>query len=259
MANQFALAACAEMLWREKPIEWRASRLREMGFGVGLWNWPDHDLAKLEKSGATFTIMNGYLEGRLADSEGADMLLKSARETAEVGKRLGVARLNLHGTGLGEGGIPIAQTAVVTGEMWLKARDTLNRICDLGEELGVTYTLENLNLLDHPGCPFGSTADVLALVSAVNRPQLRINLDLYHTQIGEGDLVRWCEKCLPWIGEVQVADNPGRCEPGSGEINYRGVAVALKKLGYHGPVGMEAFASGDADAALSAFRDAFTI
>lgn len=255
----FQLAACAEMLWRDKPIDWRASRLKEMGFGVGLWNWPDHDLEKLEKTGANFTIMNGYLEGRLADDNGADMLLNSARRTAEVGKRLGVARLNLHGTGLGEGGIPIAQTDVVTGAMWLKARDTLNRICDLGEELGVTYTLENLNLLDHPGCPFGETADVLALVSAVNRPQLRINLDLYHTQIGEGDLVRWCEKCLPWIGEVQVADNPGRCEPGTGEINYRGVALALKKMGYRGPVGMEAFAAADANSALEAFRSAFTV
>ena len=255
----FQLAACAEMLWRDKPIDWRASRLKDMGFGVGLWNWPDHDLARLEKTGANFTIMNGYLVGRLADDEGAEMLLKSARETAAVGKRLGVARLNLHGTGLGDGGIPIAQTDVVTGAMWLKARDTLNRICDLGEELGVTYTLENLNLLDHPGCPFGSTDDVLALVSVVNRPQLRINLDLYHTQIGEGDLVRWCQKCLPWIGEVQVADNPGRCEPGTGEINYRGVALALKKMGYRGPVGMEAFAAGDAEAALEAFRTAFSV
>lgn len=259
MSTQFTLAACAEMLWRDRPIEWRASRLKEMGFGVGLWNWPAHDLAKLEKTGASFTIMNGYLEGRLADVEGADMLLKSARQTAEVGKRLGIARLNLHGTGLGDGGIPIVKTEVVTGAMWLKARDTLHRICDMAEELGVTYTLENLNLLDHPGCPFNSTADVLALVSAVNRPELRINLDLYHTQIGEGDLVRWCEKCLPWIGEVQVADNPGRFEPGTGEINYRGVALALKKMGYRGAVALESFAIGEPEAALEAFRAAFTV
>jgi hypothetical protein len=95
---------------------------------------------------------------------------------------------------------------------------------------------------------------VLALVSSVNRPQLRINLDLYHTQIGEGDLVRWCEKCLPWIGEVQVADNPGRCEPGTGEINYHGVAKALKAMGYAGPVGLESFAAGDAEAALTALK-----
>ena len=54
MTQPFTLAACAEMLWRDKPIAWRASRLKEMGFGVGLWNWPDHDLAALEKTGATF-------------------------------------------------------------------------------------------------------------------------------------------------------------------------------------------------------------
>lgn len=258
MASTFTLAACAEMLWRDRPIEWRCARLKEMGFEVGLWNWPEHDLGKLEKSGATFSIMNGYLEGRLADDDGANMLLKSAQETAQVGKRLGVARLNLHGTGLGDGGIPIAQTQVITGSMWLKARETLNRVCDMAEKEGVIFTLENLNLLDHPGCPFGSTADVLALVSSVNRPQLRINLDLYHTQIGEGDLVRWCEKCLPWIGEVQVADNPGRFEPGTGEINYKGVALALKEMGYRGPVAMEAFAKSDPDVALEAFRAAFT-
>lgn len=259
MTHPFQLAACAEMLWQDKPIEWRAARLTEMGFGVGLWNWPDHDLAKLEAVGANYTIMNGYLEGRLADDDGADMLLASARETAQVGKRLGVDRLNLHGTGLGEAGIPIWQHGVTTGPMWLKAKDTLNRICDLAEEEGVIFTLENLNLLDHPGCPFGSTADVLALVSSVNRPQLRINLDLYHIQIGEGDLIRWCEKCLPWIGEVQVADNPGRCEPGTGEINYPGIARALADMGYNGPVGMEANAKGDAEAALEAFRTAFTL
>jgi hydroxypyruvate isomerase len=170
----FQLAACAEMLWRDKPMAWRCSRLKERGFGVGLWNWPAHDLVALERTGAAFTIMNGYLQGRLADDAGADMLLASAAETLQVGKRLGVQRLNLHGTGLGDGGIPIWQTQVTTGAMWLKARDTLHRICDLAEREGVVFTLENLNLRDHPGCPFNTTADVLALVSAVNRPELRI-------------------------------------------------------------------------------------
>jgi hydroxypyruvate isomerase len=255
----FQLAACAETLWTDRPIEWRASRLKELGFGVGLWNWPAYDLDALERTGATFTIMNGYLEGRLADQEGADMLLESARQTAQIGKRLGVHRLNLHGTGLGDGGIPKVQSDLVTGKMWLKAKDTLERICDLAEKEGVIFTLENLNLLDHPGCPFGSTSDVLDLVSSVDRPQLRINLDLYHTQIGEGDCVRWVEKCLPWIGEIQVADNPGRFEPGTGEINYAFIAHAINDLGYRGHVGLEAFAKHDSEAALEAFKAAFTI
>ncbi len=255
----FTLAACAEMLWQDKPIEWRCARLDEMGFQVGLWNWPDHDLEKLEGSGATFSIMNGYLEGRLADDEGAEMLLASARQTAEVGKRLGVARLNLHGTGLGDGGRPVL-AEVATPLKWVKALDTLNRICDLAEEMGVVFTLENLNLpVDHAGVPFARAEETLALVSSVDRPELRLNLDLYHAQIGEGNLIELCQACLPWIGEIQVADVPGRCEPGTGEIHYNGVAKALVAMGYSGPVGMEAFAHDNAEDALDAFRSAFTV
>lgn len=78
-------------------------------------------------------------------------------------------------------------------------------------------------------------------------------------QIGEGNLIETCRKALPWIGEVQVADVPGRCEPGTGEINYAVVAQALNEMGYRGPVGMEAFAKGDPIAALDAFRRAFTV
>jgi hydroxypyruvate isomerase len=260
MQSQFALAACAEMLWRDRPIEWRASRLKEMGFGVGLWNWPEHDLARLEATGASFTIMNGYLRGRLTDDEGAAELLQTARETARVGKRLCVQRLNLHGTGLGDGGLPVQPIEVVTGAMWLKARDTLLRIVEMAEEEDVTFTLENLNLhVDHPGVPFGRAEDTLALVSSVDHPRLRLNLDLYHAQIGEGNLIELCRKSLAWIGEIQVADVPGRCEPGTGEVNWHGIAKALKAMGYAGPVGMEAFASGDPDMALEAFRNAFTV
>ncbi len=256
----FQLAACAEMLWRDRPIEWRASRLKELGFGVGLWNWPDHDLAKLERTGANFTIMNGYLRGRLTDDEGAAELLATARETAQVGKRLGVQRLNLHGTGLGDRGLPVTPVEVVTGAMWLKARDTLRRVCELADEEGVVFTLENLNLpVDHPGVPFGRAEDTLALVSSINHPRLRLNLDLYHAQIGEGNLIELCRRALPFVGEIQVADVPGRCEPGTGEINYPGVARALERLGYAGAVGLESWASGDDELALQRFREAFTI
>jgi len=256
----FPLAVCAEMIWRDRPIDWRASRLKEMGFGVGLWNWPDHDLSKLEKTGASFTIMNGYLRGRLTDDEGAAELLQTARETAEIGKRLGVARLNLHGTGLGEVGLPVQPIEVVTGRMWLKARDTLCRIVDMAEEERVVFNLENLNhAVDHCGVRFAGAEVALALVSAVDHPRLRLNLDLYHAQIGEGNLIELCRKCLPWIGEVQVADVPGRFEPGTGEVNWPGIARALKAMGYAGPVAMEAYASGDPEAAIAAFRDAFTV
>ncbi len=260
MSSPFALAACAEMLWPDKPLEWRLKRLTEMGFQCGIWNWGNHDLGMLEKSGAVFSSMTGYVTGRLADDEGADELLATAAQSIEVGKRLNVARLNLHGTGLGDRGLPVTPCDTVTGTMWLKARDTLDRIADLAETHGVVFMLENLNLpVDHPGVPFALAKDTLSLVSSVNRPGLTLNLDLYHAQIGEGNLIELCRASLPWIGEIQVADVPGRKEPGTGEINSAGVARGLKQMGYRGPVCMEAFASDDADKAVEAFRAAFTV
>jgi hydroxypyruvate isomerase len=260
MPQPFQLAACAEMLWLDKPIDWRAARLREMGFDVGLWYWQPHDHDKLVATGATFTIVNGYLRGRLADDEGADELVATARETVRGCRRLGIRRFNLHGTGLNAKGLPDRPSEVVTGAMWLKAEETLRRIVDLAEAEDVTFTLENLNLaVDHPGVPFARAEDTIALVSAVDSPRLRLNLDLYHAQIGEGNLTELCRRALPWIGEIQVADVPGRCEPGTGEVNFAGVARGLAAMGYAGPVAMEAWASGDSDAALEAFRAAFTL
>jgi hydroxypyruvate isomerase len=260
MTAPFTLAACAEMLWPAKPMDWRLKHLTEMGFQCGIWNWTNHDLGMLERSGAVFSSMTGYVRGRLADDEGAEELIATAKQSIGVGKRLNVARLNLHGTGLGDRGLPVTPCETVTGAMWLKAQETLSRIADLAEQHGVTFMIENLNLpVDHPGVPFARIEDTLALVSAVNHPRLRLNLDLYHVQIGEGNLIEWCRKCLPHIGEIQVADVPGRKEPGTGEINYPGVAKALKAMGYRGPVCMEAFASGTAEDALAAFRNAFTV
>jgi hydroxypyruvate isomerase len=259
MSQAFTLAVCAEMLWRDRPIQWRVSRLAEMGFQAEIWDWTVHDIDALMRSGATFSSMTGYIEGRLADDEGSLRLLQTAEQSIEVAKKLQCPRLNLHGTGLGEGGLPVTPGEIVTGEMWLKARDTLNRIADLGEKHGVTFVLENLNLaVDHPGVPFARARDTLALVKSVNRPGLKLNLDLYHAQIGEGNLIELCRRALPWIGEIQVADVPGRMEPGSGEINYPAVAKALQAMGYRGTVAMEAFASADSGLALDAFRAAFS-
>lgn len=256
----FPLSVCAEMIWLDRPIDWRCARLTEMGFGVGLWNWPDHDIAKLQATGASFTIMNGFLRGNLVDEAGARELLETARQTAQVGKRLGVDRLNLLGTALGARGLPVEPVYVVSGAMWLQARDTLARIVDLAEAEDVCFTLENLNLaVDHPGVPFARADQTLALVSAIDHPRLRMNLDLYHAQIGEGNLIELCRRALPWIGEIQVADVPGRCEPGTGEVNWPGIAKALKTMGYAGPITMEAYASGDPETALAAFRQAFTV
>ncbi len=191
---------------------------------------------------------------------GARELLTTAEMSIRVAAQLGIPRLNLHGTALDSRGLPIRPVEVITGDMWLKAEDTLGRIAELGQREGVIFCLENLNTaVDHPGTPVAKAVETLALVVAVDSPHLRLMLDIYHAQIGEGNLVQLINKCAPYIGEVQVADVPGRCEPGTGEINYPRIAQALRDVGYVGTVGMEAWAASDSELALERFREAFTL
>ena len=77
--------------------------------------------------------------------------------------------------------------------------------------------------------------------------------------LGEGNLIKFVRCAGPAIGEVQVADVPGRCEPGTGELNYTAIASALQEVGYAGVVGLEAYASEDDVVALERFRSAFTL
>ena len=259
MSAPYTLAVCAEMVLLDQPVEERARALHDLGFAVEIWDWTTKDLDALAATGARFTSMTGYVEGDLTDPDGIEALLRTAEQSVRAAATLGEPNLNLHGTGLGPGGLPVRPVETVTPEMHERAVETLRRVAALGEREGVTFCLENLNTaVDHPGVPFARAADTRALVAAVGSPHLRMNLDLYHAQIGEGNLIELVRDCLPLIGEIQVADVPGRCEPGTGEIRYAAVAAALRDLGYDGVVGLEAWASGDSLLALERFRDAFS-
>jgi hydroxypyruvate isomerase len=246
------------MVFTEMAFEERVRRIDELGFEVEVWDWTKKDISALVGTGATFSSMTGYISGALADDDGAEELLRTAEESLRVAEQLNCPRLNVHGTGLDDKGLPVIPTDVVSPAMWLTAARTLTRLAELGERAGRVFTLENLNTaVDHPHTPFAKAADTLALVEAVDNPHLRMNLDLYHAQIGEGNLIELVERALPVVGEIQVADVPGRREPGTGEINYPAVAGALDRLGYDGVVALEAFASGDSLVALDHFRSAF--
>ncbi|MGW7680209.1 TIM barrel protein [Kribbella sp. NPDC054772] len=250
------LAVCAEMVFSDLPFVERVQRIHAAGFDVEIWNWTSKDLTALQKTGATFSSMTGYVAGSLTHEQ--DRLLETAEQSVHAALELGCPRLNLHGTALDDQGLPLVPAYQVTGKMWLTAARTLERLARLGERYDVTFVLENLNAeVDHPGVPFGKAADTLALVQAVDHPNLRLMLDLYHAQIGEGNLIELVRQAFPYIGEIQVADVPGRCEPGTGEINYPAIADVLSDLGYDGTVGLEAFASSDSDLALQRFRTAF--
>jgi hydroxypyruvate isomerase len=105
---------------------------------------------------------------------------------------------------------------------------------------GVTVVVEPINTrVDIPGYFYDTSAGAVAVMDAADRPNVKLLYDIYHMQIMEGDLARTIERLLPRIGHIQLADNPGRNEPGTGEINYPWLLARLDELGYAGWVGCE--------------------
>jgi len=117
--------------------------------------------------------------------------------------------------------------------------DNLKRAADRTAKANVTLCLEPINRRDIPGYFLNTTSEAAAVIAAVGTPHVKIQFDLYHCQVTEGDLVRRAETLLPLIGHVQIAGNPDRNEPDIGEANHLYVLDALDRLGWDGHVGLE--------------------
>jgi hydroxypyruvate isomerase len=117
--------------------------------------------------------------------------------------------------------------------------DNLGYASDKLEAAGIRLVMEMINTLDIPGFYLNTTRQALALRDKVASHNLFLQYDIYHMQIMEGDLARTLQNHLSVINHVQLADNPGRHEPGTGEINYRFLFSHLDQIGYQGWVGCE--------------------
>ncbi len=107
------------------------------------------------------------------------------------------------------------------------------------EQAGIQLVIEAINTRDIPGFFLKNTKQALEIVEAVGSGNIALQYDIYHMQIMEGDLARTIENNLASIKHIQLADNPGRHEPGSGEINYQFLFKFLDRIGYQGWIGCE--------------------
>jgi hydroxypyruvate isomerase len=118
--------------------------------------------------------------------------------------------------------------------------DTMRRAAEIVEPHGLVMVMEPLNTLtDHPGVFLQTVPQGFAIAEGVNSPAVKVLADLYHEQIQAGNLIRTLETCWDEIAYIQFGDNPGRKEPGTGEINYRNVVRWLRAKQFAGVIGME--------------------
>lgn len=124
--------------------------------------------------------------------------------------------------------------------LWQTLRDNVRWAADQLERAGIRMCLEAINSrVDMPGFLLDTSGKVVELIRQVGSSNVRLQYDIYHMQIMEGDLIRTMERLLPVIGHIQFADNPGRHQPGTGELNFPALFAALDRMGYEGWVSAE--------------------
>ncbi len=237
-ASKTRFAANVEMWWGDRPLLERVRAAAELGFpGIELWPWRGKDidaLAKLTRElgleVAQFTAW-GFSPG-MNHPDNHAAVVKEVEESCQVAKRLG-AKLMTVIAGNDQPGMSKEQ-------MHAHVVTALKLAAPIAEKHQVTLILEPMNgRVDHPGhCLYGS-ADTVAICKAVDSPFVKINWDLYHMQLAEGDLCGRLRDGFAHLGYVQLADSPGRNEPMTGEIHYPRVLREVYELGYRGLVGCE--------------------
>jgi hydroxypyruvate isomerase len=168
----------------------------------------------------------------LNSQEVRDMLKESMKQGVETSKRTGAK-----------------QALIVLGRYDMKlhmdyqtanAIDNLRLCCDIMEPEGITLVLEPLNpYINHPGLFLQRIPQAYEICRAVNRPSCKILNDIYHQQITEGNLIPNIEATWSELGAFHCGDNPGRNEPGTGEINYKNVFKFIYSKNYQGTICME--------------------
>lgn len=163
-------------------------------------------------------------------------VLKDIRDSVEVARRVNAKWMTVVPGNIDEGG----RDRLAMGYQTANVIELLRRASDILEPHKLVMVLEPLNwYANHGGAFLQGSPQAYAICKAVRSPSCKILFDIYHQQITEGNLMPNIDKCWDEIGYFQCGDNPGRKEPGTGEINYRNVFGHIHARGFEGVMGME--------------------
>ncbi len=144
----------------------------------------------------------------------------------------------------------IAPGDVAPSILWDTLAENLAFAAQVMGEDGVTLLVEPINKFDIPGFLLNTSAEGLRAMAAAGHPNIKLQYDIYHMQRMEGELAATLQRLMPVIGHMQLADNPGRHEPGTGEINYPFLFKLIAELGYRGWIGCEYQPTGKTEKSL---------
>jgi hydroxypyruvate isomerase len=250
-------AVNVEIWWRDLPLLDRIRKTAEAGFpAIEFWPWQDKDLPAIaELTGelgldVAQCLGWGFKPG-LNDPANHDRFVEQIEAGCEAARQLRCPMMTV----VAGDDVP----GMTQEEMHAHVIAGLKRVAPIVEAADVTLILEPMNIrVDHRGhCLYGSEP-TLRICDAVDSTHVKINWDLYHMQITEGDLCRRLREGVRHLGYLQVADNPGRNELGTGEVHWPRVFQEALDLGYDGYVGLECWPKDGVDKAIERVRAAGT-
>jgi hydroxypyruvate isomerase len=235
--------ANVSILFKEAPFLERFRRAADAGFSAVEFWWPNQeDLGQLEAAikdaGLRVALFNFYAgdmaageRGLLSDPARQEGFRENVPVALELAQRLGCGRLNA----LVGQEIP----GMSREEQLELARENVGWATGRAAEYGVEVLVEAVNTFENGAYLLYRTDDAASFVASVGAANVKLQHDFYHMQRMEGNLEVTLRRHFERIGHVQVADSPGRGEPGTGEIHYPYVFGVLEELGYNGYVGLE--------------------
>jgi hydroxypyruvate isomerase len=253
-------AANLSMLFTEVPFLDRFERAAKAGFeGVEFlfpYPFPAAEIkARLEANGLALALFNTPA----GDWEKGERGLACLPSRVDDFRR-GVAQAIEYATVLGAPQVHCMAGLAPEGATDADLRRTyvanLKHAADALGKAGLNAVIEPINHYDIPRYYLNRTAQALSVVDEVGASNLLVQYDIYHAQRTEGELANTIERHLPRIGHMQLADNPGRHEPGTGEVNWPFLFAHIDRLGYRGWIGCEYKPAGDTEAGLGWFEHA---
>jgi hydroxypyruvate isomerase len=222
-------------------------------------HWSGADIARVKKTAGSFGLgMDTLLGSPDWGKRPVSMVDPAHREAflADVRNAIGYARK-----------LEIPQIILMSGnaiagrtheEQYASLLEGSKRAGDLAAEAKLTVIVEPLNsLVNHKGFFLTNCTEGLKLIREVDNPHVRLLFDLYHEQVQQGNVIRTLTEAAPEVAVFHVADNPGRNDPGTGEMNYANIYKAIQKTGFSGYLTMEYLPMGDQVASLTKAVDGF--
>lgn len=252
------------LMWTGLAFPERVAAAARSGFDlVDLWDWRDSDIdgvaTQARRSAIGIDGFFGVRDTSLVDPGERSRFLEELKRSLDVAVKVGARQLHVFSNAIRPGGVVVPSPPLSPAGLEEACLDGLSAAAELVAGTGVVLALESLNPVYLPGYLWVDVAQTISIARQIGRPaEVGVVFDAFHQQLSTGRLAERLGEALPWLVRVDVAEVPGRREPGAGEIDFRYLRNLIDDAGWDGIVSFETVPSdGRPETAVAAIDEIF--